>query len=70
MALSLGCHIGYDDHQTGVERLLLVKREEIKSIVGNECVVTLDYDLHQFPVFGTTLTEVIHMLGDLATAMG
>ena len=69
LSLTRWRYIRNDDHQAGVECFLLVKGEEVESVVRDERIVPVDDQFHQLPVFGTAEAEIVHMIRYLSTAM-
>lgn len=58
--------IGNYDHKPRVDRRLGVKRQKIRPVIRDECVVARKNKSHQLPVFRAAQTEVVHVIGSIA----
>lgn len=57
----------YDD--SGVQWFLSVEKKKVGAIVRDKRVVPLTNGFHELPIFGTTETEVIDMVGRMTRRM-
>jgi hypothetical protein len=65
LALKTWRHVRNNNHETCVERRLLIERKKVRAVVGDEGVVLLEDNCHQFPVFRTPQAEIVDMIGEV-----
>lgn len=69
MTLLVGCYLGNDDEQTGMNFLACIEFPEIASIVGDEGEVLGDDAKHQIPIGLSAQSEPVDVSGLMATRL-
>lgn len=63
------CHVGNDDDKTGMDLGAVVEREEIGPVIRHKGVIALKNRIHQLPILGAALPEIVHMVSRMTGGM-